>query len=144
MFCPHCGGADQDATFCSACGARIKDEPQMAGGTGEISLMASNLEAAAPLQQAGQVQSPSPYDAPPVVHQAVPVTRAPSGFSTASIVLGAVSFLFFPFIIGVLGIIFGAIAMSKKQPRAAVGLTLSIIGTILGTIFGLITGLLFL
>lgn len=147
MFCRHCGEANQDGAFCSACGNRLQEEQPMAGGSGEISMMATGMQAPRLIENEGVVTQPSPYDAPPVAHQQVtaPATPSGNGFAIASIILGSIAFLFFPVILGPLGIIFGAIAVARKQKAAAVGLTLSIIGTVVGMIVGaLVTGMFFL
>ena len=112
MFCPSCGTANQAGQFCSKCGSAL------------------NASTASPAMtpQAQQVVQPTS-------------AAASSGFSTASIVLGAVAFFFLPWLFGTMGIVFGAIAVSRKQPRAAVGLTMSILGLVLGSIIGAIVGM---
>ncbi len=57
-------------------------------------------------------------------------------FSILGIVFGAVAVLFLPIIFGPVGIVMGAIGMSKKERLGVVGLVVSIVGTILGFILG--------
>jgi hypothetical protein len=57
-------------------------------------------------------------------------------FSIMGIVFGAVAVLFLPIIFGPVGIVMGAIGMSKKERLGVVGLVVSIVGTILGFILG--------
>ena len=119
MFCAHCGEANQTGQFCSQCGVVLTSAPSMT--------MPSYQNASVGVQ----VNPPGPSTQ----------TSTSSGFSTASIILGAAAFLVLPWLLGTLGIVFGAIAISRKQPRAAVGLTLSIIGFVLGSIVGYFIGL---
>lgn len=70
-----------------------------------------------------------------------PVPLNPSnGYSTAGIIMGAIAFLFLPIILGPAGLIMGAIAMSKHEPRAVIALVVSGAGLVIGMIFGIIVG----
>jgi len=59
-----------------------------------------------------------------------------NGYSTAGIVLGAIAVLVLPIIFGPAGLIFGAIARSKGEPRANTALVVAGAGMVLGFIIG--------
>jgi len=66
-----------------------------------------------------------------------PSGRATSnGLSIAAIVCGVVAIFFLPIIVGVIGIVLGAIALSRHEPLAKVGLGVAVAGTILGFVLG--------
>lgn len=79
-------------------------------------------------QMAGGAQQVSAAFPPPV--------SSGSGFSTAGIVCGAVSFLFFPIILGPAGLILGAIGKSKGEAKAVVAMAVSGVGLVVGMILG--------
>lgn len=53
-------------------------------------------------------------------------------FGTSSLILGLIGLFICPFILSILGIIFGAIGMCKNQKYSVAGLILSIIGIFWG------------
>jgi membrane protein DedA with SNARE-associated domain len=61
-----------------------------------------------------------------------------STFSTVGIICGAIAILFFPFVFGPAGLIFGAVAKSKGEQKAVVALVVSGVGLVVGMIFGYI------
>jgi hypothetical protein len=61
-----------------------------------------------------------------------------NGFTAGACVCGAVALLFFPILFGPVGIILGAIAASRKERRAAIGLAVAAIGTLIGFILGIL------
>jgi len=61
-----------------------------------------------------------------------------NGFSIAGIILGAIGFFFFPILFGPAGLILGAVAKSKNEPRANTALIVSGIGLVGGIIFGML------
>lgn len=63
-----------------------------------------------------------------------------NGFAITGIVLGAVSLLFLPIIIGPIGIVFAGISKAKKQSLSTVALVISIIGTVAGMVIGAVVG----
>ena len=112
MFCPKCGAnLPENSTFCSACGAQI----------------------AATTQPQPQAQ-PQPQVQP----QAQPVYTAPEvkpatpgkGLAIAAMVTGILSFLCFPYVFGILGIVFGGVAKSKgcKSGMATAGIACGAVG----------------
>lgn len=58
------------------------------------------------------------------------------GLAIAGLVCGLVAFLFLPPVLGVLGIIFGAISWSKGNSLGRIATFVSIAGLILGMIIG--------
>ena len=103
MICEKCGTFNNDeAVFCTTCGADLKNQAPVAP--------------AAPVQQPpyqqNSYQNPyqqNPYQSAPVAQESMPG----KGLAIAGMILGIISLLCFPYITGVLGIIFGAIAKSK-------------------------------
>lgn len=101
MICSNCGAEiPNGSTFCTSCGAQVS----------------------APAQS---YQSQPNYNAP-----AGKVAEPGKGLAIASLVLGIVSFLCFPYITGVLGIIFGGVAKSKgcRSGMATAGIACGVVG----------------
>ncbi len=73
---------------------------------------------------------PTPY------HPNVLSQGQKTGFSTAGIVCGALAFLFFPIILGPAGLILGAVAKSKGDPRGGTAMLVSGLGLVCGMILG--------
>lgn len=61
-------------------------------------------------------------------------------FSIIAIVLGGISFLILPIVLGPAAIILAVIAKNKKENLANVALAVGILGTVLGMIIGAIVG----
>jgi hypothetical protein len=59
-------------------------------------------------------------------------------FSILAIVLGGISLLIFPILLGPAAIILGVVALVKKERLAPIGLTIGILGTVLGMALGAI------
>ncbi len=114
MICRNCGtDCEENLNFCPSCGTALAQNetpdsaPQTAGS-------------AEPIQ-------------PPVYYGYPPVVQPGNGYATASLILGIISFLCFPAITGILGIIFGCVAKSygNKSGKATAGIICSIVGIIL-------------
>jgi hypothetical protein len=110
MFCPHCGTNNTSGQYCTKCGSST-------------------------IRQAEHEASPRSFD---TVASMSPSTNTSNGFSNAAIALGAIAFLFFPVVLGPVGIILAAVGKSKNEPKAMIGLTVSIVGTVMGMIIGFI------
>ena len=111
MFCEKCGAEIAvDSTFCASCGAPV----------------------AAPAQPSEPQAAQPVYSAPvqPQVTQPVKAATPGKGLAIAGMILGIVSLLCFPYITGVLGVIFGAVAKSKgcKSGMATAGIVCGVIG----------------
>jgi hypothetical protein len=61
-------------------------------------------------------------------------------FSILGIVFGGVAFIFFPIILGPVGIILSVIGKTKGEKLANIALTVSILGTLVGIIIGAVIG----
>lgn len=84
-----------------------------------------------------QYSAPAPYPVmpPPVAYPYAVATAPPpqnSGLSTAALICGIISFFFFAPIFGTAGIIMGAVAMGRGEPRGKTALIVSVIGLVLG------------
>ena len=107
--CGSCGSPlPAGAGFCTACGRGVAQTPVTPG-----------------------------WAPAPVTPDGFPVpVSAGSGFSTAAIILGVIAILFFPIILGPAGIVLGAVAKSKGESKAVVGMTVAACGTVVGMILG--------
>ena len=65
-------------------------------------------------------------------------------FSIIAIVLGGVSFILLPILLGPAAIILAVIGKTKKERLSNVALAVSILGTVIGMILGAIIGATFL
>ena len=110
MFCPHCGTNNTSGQYCTKCGSST-------------------------IRQAEPEASPRPFDTGASMS---PSTNSSNGFSNAAIALGAISFLFLPVVFGPIGIVLAVVGKSKNEPKAMIGLTVSIVGTVMGFIIGYI------
>lgn len=79
---------------------------------------------------------PPPPVAPAFAYAAPPVDNK-QGLATAGLVCGILSFLFFPVVLGPLGIIFGAIAWKAGNSRGMAALVVSVIGLPVGMLLGI-------
>jgi hypothetical protein len=72
-----------------------------------------------------------------------PSTNSSNTLSIISIVLGGVSFLILPIVLGPAAIILAVIAKSKKEKLANIALAVGILGTVIGMFLGAIVFSLF-
>lgn len=66
--------------------------------------------------------------------------KSSNTFSIIAIVLGGISFLLLPIVLGPASIILAVIAKNKKENMANVALAVGILGTVLGMVLGAIVG----
>lgn len=66
--------------------------------------------------------------------------KSSSTFSVIAIVLGGISFLVLPILLGPASIILAVIAKTKNEKLANVALAVAILGTVIGMILGAIIG----
>lgn len=85
----------------------------------------------APTGQGSFRSFPSASGAP----QASSGSSGSNGFSITAMVLGGISILFFPIILGPMAIIFAGVAMSKRESQAKLAMGIAVGGMVLG--FGL-------
>jgi uncharacterized protein YacL len=95
--------------FCASCGNTIADTSQFCPSCGA----SRNAPASMPTPKS-----------------------AGSGFSVAGIICGAIAFLFFPIVLGPIGLILGAIGKSKGEEKAVVAMVVSALGLVIGLILG--------
>lgn len=67
---------------------------------------------------------------------AAPTIDNKNGLATAGLVCGILSFLFFPIILGPLGIVFGGIAWKAGNSRGLTAAIISVIGLPVGMLLG--------
>jgi len=58
------------------------------------------------------------------------------GFTICSVIFGIISLGFFPPLFGTIGVILGAIGMSRKENYAIIGIVISLVSMIIGMIMG--------
>jgi hypothetical protein len=75
---------------------------------------------------------------PPPVMGAPVATKQGNGLSIAAIVMGVLSILFLPIILGPAAIICGVIATRRNEPLGKVGLIVGVVGMLAGFILGAI------
>ena len=123
MVCKNCGFDNNDQSkFCVSCGS-VLEQPF------EQPPQQPNYQQ--PYNQPYNQQYNQPYNAyTPYPH---PLKTPGKGFAIAAMVLGIISFLCFPYITGILGIIFGGVAKAKgyRGGMATAGIVCGIIGVIL-------------
>lgn len=61
-------------------------------------------------------------------------------FSIIAIVLGGISFLFLPIILGPIGIVMSVVGKNKKEKLSTVALIVAIAGTVVGMLIGAVVG----
>ena len=109
MICDKCGAQlPEGSVFCTSCGSQVTP----------------------PVQP----QQPNPYQAHPNYGAPAEKPAKPGmGLAIAALGLGIISLLCFPYITGVLGIIFGAVAKSKgcRSGMATAGIACGVVGVAL-------------
>lgn len=95
---------------------------------------------APPQQGAWQPQPAARYQEPAFGWQQAPASQPTgdpsSAMSTAAIVCGVVSVLFFPIVLGPVGIVLAAVALGRKEPKAGLAMAIAVGGMVLGFIIG--------
>lgn len=76
----------------------------------------------------------------PVMTPAFPVGQpaASNAFSVSAMILGALAFIIFPPLFGTVGMILGAVGMSRREPKAGLGMAVAGAGLVLGMLLGMI------
>lgn len=114
MYCPICGTEVQGGNFCPKCGSNLPQSwPQPAAGS--------------PATAQSQASYPAYYYPQVTSSQA----RPERNWAIASVVLGIASFIVLPIIFTPVGVIFGAVSLSKKSEGntlAYLGIALSLLG----------------
>lgn len=131
MVCKKCGTENAaDAKFCVNCGETL-EQVNNEGSTTVAYNQDADLNP--PVQNQNYYNQPYPNQ---------PEKEPGKGLAIASMVCGIVSFLCFPLITGILGIIFGAVAKSKgcRSGMATAGIICGAIGIALWIIM-LVAGL---
>ncbi|SNY04166.1 hypothetical protein SAMN05421748_101159 [Paractinoplanes atraurantiacus] len=84
-----------------------------------------------------------PYGAPPPYnpYPPMPPKAAGNNFSIAAFVLAGVGFLLIP-LLGVLGVVFGAVALRRGERLGKLGLIIAVVGTVLGFVASAVVRLL--
>ena len=67
-----------------------------------------------------------------------PTTSTSNLFSILAIVFGAVAVLFLPIVFGIAAIVLAAVALSKNEPLAKIGMAVAVVGTIAGFALGIL------
>lgn len=103
--------------FCSKCGNQMNDGTAFCAKCGTKSV--------APASTTSQFLEPQSISA-----------STGNPYSTVGIVLGVISFLFFPILFGPVGMILGAVGKSKGESKAVLAMVVSGLGLVVGMILG--------
>ena len=130
MFCKHCGANCPDnAQICSACGSNLTmQQPAQVAYQQAQPQQPQQPQYQQPYQQPQQM----PYQ-PGQMPYPQPAAPAPGkGLAVAGMILGIISLFCFPYIAGLLAIIFGGVAMGKgyRGGMAVAGIVCGIIGIV--------------
>lgn len=150
MFCPMCGAPNEDdAEFCSNCGAALKpgENPAETASPQEAGAPLTSESAAAP-QPEGPVPGAEAQDEPaPAVPPAPPAPAAPppprpwaprtaetSGLAIASLVAGVAGLTFLPLLGSIAAVILGYMARNeiRSRPGELTGEGVATAGIVLG------------
>ena len=115
IYCPRCGNQNPNgATRCQACGVQFAAAPQRP-----------------PMQQGYQQgYQQQGYQPAPAGYAQKPASVPGKGLGIASMVCGIVSFFVFGIVLGILAVVFGAMAKNKGYTggMATTGLVLGCVG----------------
>lgn len=131
MICQKCGSINNDdAVFCTTCGSDLQNQAPVTPAQPQAPYQAQPYQPQAPYQAQPYQPQPQPYQPQPYQPQPVKEKQPGQGLAIAGMILGIISLLCFPYITGVLGIIFGAIAKSKgcRSGMATAGIVCGAIG----------------
>jgi len=121
-YCPNCGNIiDADSLVCSYCGYHFGNVPN---GLVQYS---NGFQ---------QVPQSTPVSYINIVNQQAPVQPKTSGLAVASLVCSLVGLFFIPWILSVLGIIFGGVGLAQcnNNPEMTKGKGCAIAGLVIGII----------
>jgi len=138
MFCGECGTQNPDTNqFCKNCGKPLKKKPQVYPASQPV---------AAPLPPAAAPPAQPVYYPPPqpVVMQAPvvpagtaapvkpPLNKAMLALGIVGVVLGITSWFRYPYILAVLAIILGAVAIIKSEKKTGAAAIIGGIAIVIG------------
>jgi hypothetical protein len=142
MLCKFCGTNNPDgATFCANCGSGLEASTTQYSYN-EPTYSQQNYNQG----QYSQNQYSNPYNQPdayqnmyqnPYANYSVNPSNPGLGFAIAGMVCGIISLFCFAYILGTLGIIFGAVSKNKgcENGMATAGIVCGIIGIVLWVLF---------
>lgn len=115
MFCGECGTPNPDTNqFCKECGKPLKKfQPSTAPG---VPVPVATYPSAVPINVTPETVVKKPGISAYIVKRK---------FSIISILCAAGSFLFYPYILGILAILFGVIALYKKDYLGILGIIIA-------------------
>jgi len=127
MFCGKCGTQNPDTNvFCKNCGSPLR-RPQQAP--------AVPVQPAQPVYyqpQPADVQQPAPWQAATITKQPWPMGKK---IAVISIVCGIGAFIVIPYILGIVGLIFGIFSITKKYMPGAAGIVISLIAMLVNYLY---------
>lgn len=144
MFCGDCGTPNPDTNaFCKNCGSALR-RPQQAPAPAPHPA-AAPAPAAPDAPQPVYYQQPANFpQQPPYVQQQAPqqaatITKQPwsmgKKIAVISIICGIAAFIIIPYILGFIGIILGAISLTKKYVPGAAGIVISFVAILVNYLY---------
>lgn len=132
MYCKHCGSAlDHDGSFCPGCGRQRRSPEGATGAQSHPGTGNQGRGAADYTVDATMLRQP-----PTGAYGEVDSNGKSFSFSTIGIICGIAAFLFFPIVLGPLGLVFGAIAKTRDEKNAIIAMTLGGVGLVVGMFLG--------
>ncbi|OPX62975.1 MULTISPECIES: zinc-ribbon domain-containing protein [unclassified Methanoregula] len=145
MFCGECGTQNPDTNqFCKNCGKPLKRPPQAPASRPAAvpyqppaAQPATAQPAYYPSQQPVYGQQPA-FGQPPVPTGAAPATARPPlnkvmlVVGILGILAGLASFLRYPYLLGILAIVLGGVAIAKPENRRGAVMVIGILAILIG------------
>jgi hypothetical protein len=139
MFCGECGTQNPDTNqFCKNCGKPLK-KPRQAPAPQPAAIPVP-MAAAPPEQPVYYPPQPTGVQPPEVftdVSVKPPLQKRMLLLDILSILAGAISWFVYPYILGVLAIVLGAVVLYKSRNKKGIGAIIVAVLGIIGIIIGL-------
>jgi hypothetical protein len=138
MFCAECGTQNPDTNqFCKNCGKPLR-KPQQVPAPQPAAVPAPPVTAQPPVQpvyyppQPAGVQPPSAGAGVLAAPVKPRLNKGMLVLSIVGIIIGIGSWVRYPYILGILAIVFGGIAIAKPESRKGVILVLAVLAVLIG------------
>ena len=128
MFCGSCGTQNPDTNqFCKNCGKPLK-KPQQAPAPQPAGAPAQ--PAAAP--QPAYYQQPAGYPPVAAVPGKPPLNKGLLALGIAGIIIGIVSWFFYPYLCGIAAVVLGGVTFYKAENKMGIVAIIAIVALVIG------------